>query len=370
MYGVLLIAICLVQVRFVVAQGFGDWSSFWSAAATVGTPDLLDPHRHILWQRLHHIPTTIFPYLPATAWLLLPFKFVPLGVGYALNFVVMAAATIAAGIIASRIYRVQGSIASILLFAWAPVIAALSTAQNSPIGMLLEFAAILGIVGNSAAIAGLAVGLLLYKVTYAAPFVVFFLVRRNMRALVIVVLCAALWYLLSVAATAGDWGWPSRYVAALQGYFGPDARYNAAKAISVPSLLMRFDISGTVAILLGLALFGLAVPLLIRMPLLEAASFTPLAALAASPHVLPYDLALAAPALFYIMTHTAEPFRTRLVCAVYVIAPLWLLSGVLHFDILAIVCDGLAVAWIAKGYNESTSGTHFDIADPRDRSKA
>ena len=370
MYATLLTAICLVQVKFVVAQGFGDWSSFWSAGATAGTADLLDPHNHIAWQTAHHLPTTIFPYLPGTAWFLVPFTPFSLPVGYGLNFLLMALITIGAGMLAARIYSMPPALTTILLFAWAPVTAALSTGQNSPVGLLLSLAAIFGIVANSSVIAGVAAGLLLYKFPYALPFVILFALRRNARALALVVLFAAIWYVLSVAATAGDWNWPQHYASALHAYLGPDARYNAVKAISIPSLLMRGGMDQTIAIIAGAAIFAMAIPLLVRMPLLEAASFTPLLALAASPHVLPYDLALAAPAVFYLMTHASEPLRTRLICVLYLLAPLWLLSGVLRFDVLAIICDGLAIAWILKGYNESTPRRHFDIADTRNRGKA
>jgi hypothetical protein len=103
---------------------------------------------------------------------------------------------------------------------------------------------------------------------------------------------------------------------------------------------------------------------------IEACSLALLAGLAASPHTLPYDLALALPAVFFLMTHMREPLRTRVICMLYLIAPLWLLSGILHFDVLAVICDGLAIAWIWKGYNEPAPGTDFDIAHSRNRSEA
>jgi len=370
LYGALLAAVCLVQVRFVVAQGFGDWSAFWSAGATAGTPNLLDPSKHTAWQTAHHLLTTVFPYLPGAAWFWFPFKPLSLSAGYFVNLILMAAAIVIAGGIAARVYAIRSDIATILVFAWAPVTAALATGQNSPAALVIALIAILGLSSGMPLMAGFAVGALLYKLPYALPLILLLIARRNIAALAVTFACAILWYVLSVAATAGDWNWPAHYLGALQAYFGPDARFNAVKTVGIPSLLMRAGISAPIAALAGAALFAVAVPLLVRRPLLEAAALALLAGLAASPHTLPYDLALALPALFYLVTHLAEPLRTRLICALYLIAPLWLLSGVLHFDVLAVICDGLTIAWILKGYDEPAPGTNLDIADPRNRSEA
>lgn len=370
LYGTLLTVLCLVQVRFVVAQGFGDWSAFWAAGATAGTRDLLDPARHAAWQTHHHLLTTIFPYVPGAAWLLVSAAHMPLAAGYALNFIVMAAAAAAAALIAARTYRISRALALVFAFAWAPTIAALATGQNAPLGLLLVISAAAAMTVGSWALCGLAVGLLLYKISYALPMIALLAVRRNVRALAVVGACAGAWYLASVAAAAGDWHWPVHYAQALQGYAAADARFNAVKAMSIPHLLMRLGTPPLAAMLSGLALFALAVPLLVRSRPLEAASFTPLLGLAFGPHTLPYDAALALPALYYVMTHAAQPLRTRCICALYLIAPLWLLSGVLRFDVLAVACDGLVLAWLWKGLHESTTRADIRIADSRNRSQA
>lgn len=370
LYGAVLTLLCLVQVRFVVAQGFGDWSAFWAAGATAGTRDLLDPAQHAAWQHAHHVLTTIFPYLPGAAWVLAPLKNAPLALGYAIDFIVMAAAAGAAALLAARIYRISRTLAIVFAFAWAPVIAALATGQNSPLGLLLAMLAIWGIVASSPLLAGVSVGLLLYKLSYALPFVALLAVRRNARALAVVALFAAVWYAAGVSATAGDWQWPWHYVQALRGYALPDARFNADKAVSISHLLLRVGVAQTAAMLAGAALLLAALPLLARVPPLEAASFTPLLGLAAGPHTLPYDVALALPALYYTMTHAREPFRTRGICAVYLAAPLWLVSGIVHFDVLAVVCDGAVLLWLLKGLHESTARPYLGIAHTRNRSQA
>lgn len=370
LYGTLLAAVCLVQVRFVIAQGFGDWSSFWAAGSTVGTADLLDPKRHAAWQLTHHLLTTMFPYLPGAAWFLLPVKALPLAGGYALNFVLMAVATGAAAVIAARVYRLPRSFTAVSSFAWAPSIAALATGQNSPLGLLLSMAAIAALVADSWFASGLAVGLMLYKLPYALPFIALLAVRRNGRALAVVGACAATWYFAGVAATAGDWHWPAHYADALRAYAGPDARFNAVKAISVPQLLVRAGVSQAAGILAGALLFALSLPLLRRWPVLAAASFTPLLGLALGPHTLPYDLALALPAIYYLVTHLREPLRTRFISAAYVLAPFWLLSAVLRFDVLAVICEGMVLLWLITSLHESAPEYDIRIPDTANRSQA
>lgn len=370
LYGGALTALCLMQVRFVIAQRFGDWSAFWAAGATVGTGELLAPHKHAAWMARHHLLATIFPYLPGAAWLIWPLKNAPLAAGYACNFIVMALAAALAAAVASRVYAISRGLATVYTFAWAPVIAALATAQNSPLGLLLAMCAIAALVADSWLGCGLAVGMLLYKLHYAVPFLALLVVRRNVRALAVVAACALLWYFVSVGATAGDWQWPVHYVQALQGYAGADARFNEFKAISIPYLLLRVGVPPIAAVLCGAIVFVTGLPLLARGSVLQAASFAPLLGLAALPHTLPYDLALMLPALFYLMTRAEEPLRTRAIVAMYLVAPLWLLSGILKFDVLAVVCDGFALIWLVKGLHESASGAHIGIADPRNRSEA
>lgn len=369
-YGALLCAICLLQVKLVIAQRFGDWGAFWAAGATAGTPDLLEPSRHGAWMVHHHLLSTIFPYLPGAAWLLVPLKSAPLSLGYAVNFAVMAIAAAAAAIIASRVYSISKSVSVLFTFAWAPVIAALATGQNSPLGLLLITIAVGGIAADSWIAPGVAIGLLLYKLPYALPMLALLLLRRNWRAVAVVAGFAALWFLASVAATAGDWHWPAHYADALRAYAGPDARFNIDKAISVPQWLFRAGVPQSAAMLAGAALFLAALPILLRFSKLEAASFMPLLGLAVGPHTLPYDLALMLPALYYVMTHVPEPLRTRAVCAIYLVAPLWLLSGIIHFDVLAVVCDGLLLVWLLKGLHESTRSPYIRVADSGNRGEA
>lgn len=367
MYAAALAALCLVQVRFVVEQNFGDWSAFWAAGSTAGTAQLLDPRLHAAWMHRHHLLATIFPYLPGAAWLLLPFKHLSLGEGYAANFAVMLLCAAGAAAIASRAFGLPRLSAFALAFAWAPLLAAPATGQNSPLALLLATAATAALIAGNETAAGLAAGALLYKWPYAAAFIALFVLRGQYRALAVSALCAAAWYAASVAATGGDWHWPLQYAGALHGYFAADARMNAEKAAGLPALLMRAGVPASAAILAGALLALAALPLLARAPLAQAAPASLLVALAAGPHTLPYDLALMLPAIWYFAARGQEPLRTRIICGIYLLAPLWLLSGVVHFDVLAPLCVGAALCWIAKGYNESKGPGHLRLADSGDR---
>ena len=367
LYAAVIAAVCLLQVRYDAAHGFGDWSAFWSAGSTAGTADLLDPVRHAAWQKAHGVPQTIFPYLPGAAWLLLPFKFIPLGAGYAVNMLVMACAAAVAALLAARTYRIARPLTAAAFFGWAPLAAALAMGQNSPLGLLLAVSTAASLAAGRSAAAGLFTGILLYKPTYALPLLVLFAARRNGRALAVAGICAAVWYLAGVAACAGDWQWPVHYLQALGAYAGPDARFNAARAIAVPHLLLLAGVRPAAAVLAGAAIAALTVPLLARRPVLEAASFAPLIGLAAGPHALPYDVVMALPAILYAMTHAPKALRTPAICAAYVTAPLWLVSGSMQFDVLAVLCDGLVLVWLLKGLHESATGTHLGIAHSGDR---
>jgi hypothetical protein len=171
------------------------------------------------------------------------------------------------------------------------------------------------------------------------------LARREWRALAVTAAFALVWYVASVTATAGDVQWPVHYVAALQTYFAPDFAFNRGKAVSIPALLLlaRVPLPGAIAVALLILLS--TVPLLRKRPLLEAASMTPLVGLVANPHTWPYDVVLLLPALFYLMTRLPQQRRTQLICALYLIAPLWFFTPILHFDVLAIVCIGLYAFW-------------------------
>jgi len=112
---------------------------------------------------------------------------------------------------------------------------------------------------------------------------------------------------------------------------------------------MLFGTPHALAFVAGLALLIAGLVRMARVPALEAASMASLVGLAASPHAWPYDAAVALPAIFWAMTGIAEPWRTRIIVLAFAIAPLWLASNIIHFDLLAIPIIGAAVLWAARG---------------------
>ncbi len=345
LYACGLTLLCLAQIKLVLNQRFGDWTVFWAAGATVGTEHLLNAHKHADWQAAHHLPLSPFVYLPGAAWLFLPFKHLSVMQGYALNAAIMFGVLVVAGFICARIYALPKWFAVLAVLAWAPAIAGVTTGQIAPLGLLLSSLAILGIVEGSPWLAGLSAGLLLYKPPYAIPFLLLFVVRREWRSLAFAAATSVVWYAASVTATGGDAQWPIHYARTLQAYFAPDFAFNGGKAVSIPALLLHARAPLWVATAVALVIFFSAVPLLARRPLLEAASMTPLLGLVANPHTWPYDVALALPALFYLMKQLPERRRTTIVCVLYLIAPLWFLTPIFHFDVLAILCTGLFAYW-------------------------
>jgi hypothetical protein len=347
LYGVGLFLIGMSQIRFVRSVGrFWDWVDFYIAGATVGTAALLDPIQRAAWGAAHQVSVTAFMYMPGFAWFLWPAAHVPLSWGFAANAVVMVACCAFAAPLAARAYGISRSLALLIILAWAPVTAAIVTGQNSPLGMLLSLLVVLGFAAERPALTGLAAGALMYKPTYALPVILLLLLRKEWKSLAIVVVCGVVWYALSIAATGGEWLWPLTYLRSLTGYAGPDFVGNRFKSISVPGVFMLLGTSKTVAYALGAVLLVAGLVVMTRVPLVQAASLAPLIGLAASPHAWPYDAAVALPALFWVVSTVEEPWRTRIIVAAYAIAPTWLASNVLHFDLLSIVVIGGAVWYV------------------------
>ena len=341
------------QMRFVRSVGhFWDWLDFYIAGAMAGTHALLDPATHAAWGATHHLPVTAFVYMPGFAWVLVPAAHLPLAAGFALNAVVMFACCVLAAPVAARAYGFSWQFCLLTILAWAPTTAAIVTAQNSPAGALLSLVAVLGFARDDALLTGLSVGALMYKPTYALPFILLLLVWRRWKAFGVVCACGVAWYLLSVSATGGDWLWPIAYLRSLSGYVGPDFMGNRFKAISLPGLLMLVRTPHALAFVAGLAALAAGLVRMARVPALEAASMAGLVGLVASPHAWPYDAAVALPAIFWVMRAVAEPWRTRIIVGAFAIAPLWLASNVIRVDLLAFVIIGGALFWWSAGTME------------------
>lgn len=321
-----------------------DWSYFVGGGATVGTPDLLGP-RHVAWEAAHGFIVALpWDYPPAFAWLFAPFAHVPLAVGFWVNAVVMLAACVATAIVAARIYDLPIGFAILAVLAWEPAVVSIPGGQNASLAMLLSVICILGLVRNRPIVAGSAVGLLLFKPTDAAIFVLLLLLRRQWQALGVVALAAIAWYLAGVPATAGDWSWPYHYVASLSGWY-PHQQYSQW-LINTSALVIRMGAPAILANGFSVAMLLVWCAIAVRVPMLEAASFAGLMAIATSLHSNPHEAALLVPALFFIMTNVAEPWRTRLVAVAYAIGGISIFRWFIELDPVALLVAVGAVSYL------------------------
>jgi hypothetical protein len=347
----------LAPVLGAFTNGFHDWPAFWSAGATAGSPDLLDPARHLAWQRDHGVPQAFFAYPPGTAWWFAPVSSLPIAVGFLVNGLVMFALAARAGIVLGRTMGVDDRVAALATLAFAPVTASVVLGQNGPLGLGLAAIAIAGLVTDRPIVTGVAVGLLLYKPTYAAPLLGLLILRRRWTELGVAALVAAGWYAVSAVA-AEDWAWTGPWLDGLRGYLADDFAGNADKAVSLPGLLARLPLPGWVPVLAGAALVAATIPRLLRVPILEAAVVACLLGVAVSPHAWGYDAALAVPFLLWIVSGRGPwsvTTRRRLLVAVYLLGFTWLVSRQTVLSGVALVVLGLVVLWLAASWRQAAS---------------
>ncbi len=335
-FGLSLIEAAGVIVTNAPRGGSQDWRVFVDAGMRAGTSALLHPQ---------HAGDT-FAYLPGYAWIFVPFAHLPWTAGVWIGTLLMLACGIIAATIVARIYGITASSAFLLTFAWTPVLNAIAIAQNATLGLLLALLAIRGLMRDSTPLMALPIGLLLYKPTYALPLIAVLIVRGRMRALGLVVACAGVWYIASVAATGGDWGWPTDYAQTIVRYSGADFAFNAVKATSMPAVLLRW---GAPALAIGFASLALLVAVLVtlrRVDACEAGSAACLAGLALSPHAWPYDAALAIPMI--VLAWMRLPLRLGTIEAIViaVTGPLFLFSSLIGINPQAVVVIGGTIAWV------------------------
>jgi hypothetical protein len=222
------------------------------------------------------------------------------------------------------------------VFAWVPTTTGIIFGQSAPLGLLLETLGIAGIVAESPWLAGVPIGLLLYKPTDAVPFIVLLAARRSWRALSIVGICVVGWYIASAFAAAGDTLWPLHYLQTQRGNLAADIGEVTAQAVSVPKLLLRLHAAPWLIAACIVALFALAVPKFTKVSALEAASIAPVIGVAASPHAWAHELTLILPTLFLFKRYVGS-----IILPSYAIAATWVLWRVIGFDPEAIIIVGL-----------------------------
>jgi hypothetical protein len=124
--------------------------------------------------------------------------------------------------------------------------------------------------------------------------------------------------------------------------------------ITLPMILIRLGTGQAVAIAIGAIAFICFLPALSRANVLLAMSCTSVLSLALSAHAWMYDVAIVLPALFYAMAKLAEPWRTRLIVAAYLLAALWMpIDAAIRFNPLAIITLGGAALCAVALYGKA-----------------
>jgi len=340
----------LIPIETAFVSGGGDWSVFWSAGATVGTADFLDAGRHFAWQSAHGVIEYFFPYPPAAAWPLWPLGHMPIWLGFAFNAALMLGCVLAAGLFVARIFGMRRDVAILLAFAWTPLTASADFGQNATFAALLALWAIDGLRRDRPLEVGVAVGLMMYKPTLALPLLGLLVLRWRWRDLLVAAAVVGGGYLASVAAAAGNWQWPGTWWTQLQPWLARDLAGNADKAVSIPGLIGRLPgVPAWLPIAVMVAIVLLALPGLIRAPLVEAAAGACLLALAAGPRVWGYEAGLLLPMLAWAASGGVdEPWRTRLLVVAVPMGLLWVFSLYTIVSGVAVVVALAMALWIVR----------------------
>jgi hypothetical protein len=333
-----------------------DFPYFWAGGRTAGTPDLFDPALRRAWGDAHGLYLSPWVYPPGAAWLFAPLGLLPLDLAFWAHAFTMLALVAVCGILGARTFGLDSRLGLGLAFAWTPTVASAIYGQNAPLALLLSLIAIEGLRRDDDRLAGLGVGLLLYKPTLALPLLGVLLLRRQWRALLVASAVGVAWYFAGVAAAAGDWTWPMTLLSSIGGWYATDTTHNIVRTISMPGVLQGLGVSSVVALGLGAALAVAALPRLLRAPLAEAGAGALLVWLSVSPHSLNYEGALLLPILLWAMgrgpTGLREPARTWLVVGAFLFAPEYLVSETLGLSVLALITAVGAAVWIAGWWRE------------------
>lgn len=327
-----------------------DFPQFWFAAKLVGTPDLLDPARQAAWEIAHGFTPWIFLYPPGTAWLYAPLGGLPLAAAFWVHAAAIALIGIAAGLVGARAFGLDTRVALVATLAWTPVLAAAAVGQNSPLALLLAMIAIDGLRRERQVVAGLAVGAMFYKPTLAVPLLVLLVLRRQWTALTVALAVAVGWYLLGVAGSAGDWSWPSHWLADVAPFMAADTWQNVNKTDAIPGLLMGHGVAPIVAYAAAAAIVLASLPRLLRSPMGEAGAGACLIGIVVSPHSLQYEAVMVLPLILWAAGGTgagiAEPWRTRLLVAAYLTAQLYVPTPFAGVSVFAAIAFAATAIWI------------------------
>jgi len=360
----------------------GDFPAFYGAGSIIAdgdAEDLYDIERQQQAQRgLHEdeVDVLFFAYPPPVAGAYSALARLPYVPAYVLHTTLMAAALVAAFWLVRPLLprrRPHGSVLAAAAITFLPTFMAVTLGQNSAIVVLLVAASWRYASDDRDVLAGLALGLLLFKPQYAVPLVGLHLVRGRWRVVAASGATALGWWLAGAAMLGASW--TSRWLDQVAEFNAVDAEVNGRNAVSWLGIAEHaLGVGSPVALVLG---YGLALATAAGLVLLwwgrtDDQLGLPMAAAAAgilliSPHAMFYDAALLLVAVAALASAGRLPSR-------WVLAAGWLL-GALHplRDVVGLTPVGVAVvggfavvvrAWWRSGPELPPRPAPLDVLGP------
>lgn len=334
----------------------GDFPAFYGSGSIVADGDvdqLYEFDRQVEAQRGLHpdAGALYFAYPPPVAAayaLLAQLTYVP---AYIAQTLLMLAALAGAFLLIRPMLpgaRPPAPVLSALALTFVPVYMAVTLGQNSAVVVLLIAASWRFARDGRDALAGLALGLLLFKPQYAVPLVGLHLVRRRWRLVGTSGLVAGAWWVAGAAMLGASW--TTEWLGQVADFNALDAEINGANAVSWLGIAEHvFGVGSTSALLLGGALACLTAIWLVvvwrragdeRLGLPMAAAAVGI--LLISPHAMFYDATL----LLVTLAGLAAAGRTpsgRLLALGWVLGALHPLKEVVGFTPVSLVVLGAFV---------------------------
>lgn len=284
----------------------GDFPAFYGAGTIVADGDLdqlYDIERQARAQEglLDEGSALYFAYPPPVAGAYAAFSLLPYVAAYVVHTVLMAAAMIGAFLLMRPMLpstRPDGVVVGAVAFTFVPVFMAVTLGQNTAILVLLVAASWRLARDGRDEVAGVALGLLLYKPQYAVPLIGLHLVRGRWRLVVAAGLAATGWWVAGAAMLGSSW--TGDWIAQVGEFNSIDAEVNGDNAVSFLGIAEHvLGVGSTPAVLIGgvLAMItALALALMWRGRTNEQLALPMAAAsvgiLLISPHAMFYDAGL------------------------------------------------------------------------------
>jgi hypothetical protein len=225
--------------RALVGRVGGDFPAFYAAGRLLAAGrgrDLYDWQIQSEFQADLHPETEgrflAFSYPPFVALLYWPLAFLPYRAAYLVHTALLG---LALWLAVQQLRRLLPRVdrwaleGFCLAFTFLPLFRALSGAQNTTLNLLLLAAAWRALSRQRDALAGVWLGLMLFKPQFALPLLALFLLSGKVRVLPGAAALFCLFYLLS--ATVCGWDWFSTWWASVSVFHAVDQSVNAANSV-------------------------------------------------------------------------------------------------------------------------------------------